>query len=120
MSASPRKPLMSDPIRTLLDLVAPRLVPGETVWAVYAGGRALVATNRRLFFLSAGQLSTYDLAEFDHVERAREDLIVLDRPDGPPIAMTVAPDDEAGLQALTVVGLLVALRDRIEHERPAH
>lgn len=111
---------MSDRIRSLLDTVAPHLVTGEAVWAVYTGTRALVATNRRLFFIAGEQLSVYDLGEFDNVERPRDDLIVLDRADGPPIALTVAPDDEAGLQALTVVGLLVALRERIEHERPAH
>lgn len=111
---------MSEPVRSLLDIVAPHLVPGESVWAVYTGSRALVATNRRLFFASDGRLSTYDLGEFDEVARPREDLIVLDRTAGPPIAVAVEPDDEDGLQALTVVGLLVALRHHLEDERPSH
>lgn len=111
---------MSEHIRSLLDVVTPTLFPGETVWAVYTGSRALVATDRRLIFVSGGDLTAYDLADFDRVARSREDLVVLDRTDAPPIAVPVAPDDEAGLQALTVVGLLVALRDRLEGEHPAH
>jgi hypothetical protein len=108
------------PELTPLDLVHPLLADGESVWAVYPGSRTLVATNRRLFFVAHGHVNARDLSEFSQVRRERESLIVLSgQRGGPSIAIEVGSDDEAGLQALTVLGLLVAGPERVPADPPA-
>jgi hypothetical protein len=105
---------------TPLDLVHPLLADDERVWAVYPGSRALVATNRRLFFVVHEHVDARDLSDFTQVRRERESLIVLSgQRGGPSIAIEVGPDDEAGLQALTVLGLLVACPERVPGDPPA-
>lgn len=97
----------------LLEIVRPLLEEGESVWAVYPGRQSLVATDRRLFLVTDNRPIGYDLAQFAGVQRERDTLLVLTPAgDGPAIAVEVRPNDEAGLQAMTVIGLLVARQGR--------
>ncbi len=96
-----------------IDRVRALLEEGEAVWAVFPGRQALVATQRRLFVVGTGAVRAYDLAEFES-RREAESVVVLHGRSGAVVALEILPDDEAGLQALTIVGLLVALRSGLE------
>ena len=101
---------MPDQPASCLRAVEGRLGPGEDVWAVYPSARrALVATRRHLFLLDAdGRVEVHELGEYRGVRRARDTLVVVEGRGGASIAVPVDPGDELGLQALTVIGLLLA------------
>ncbi len=107
----------------LVALVAPLLEPGEEVWAVYAAKRrALIATERRLFLVGSDGLVAHHLREFRLMRRPRPSLVLLERRSGGHLSIHLDPLDEHGIQALTVIGLLVASVDRSDTrilERPA-
>lgn len=93
--------------------VAPLLAPGEDVWAVFPGRpRSLVATGRRLFLVADDDVREISLAELAQVRREQERLVVIEPWRGAPIGVHVDPMDEEGLQALAVLGLLVASGNR--------
>ncbi|HEY5630320.1 MAG TPA: hypothetical protein VIR16_12505 [Candidatus Limnocylindrales bacterium] len=93
----------------LVASVAPLLEPGEEVWAVYpAKPRSLVATATRLFLVSPVGTSALPLREFALMRRPRPSLVLLQRRAGGAMRIALDPLDEHGIQALTVIGLLVA------------
>ncbi len=100
---------MMVPLHAPLAAVAPLLEPGERVWAVYPSGpRPIVATARRVFLIGPSGVDAVPLAELSTVRRQDNDIVVVERAGRPLLAVPVDPADEYGLQALTVIGLLVA------------
>jgi hypothetical protein len=93
----------------LVAAVAPLLEPGEEVWAVYPSTRrSLVATGSRLFLVSPDGLTAHHLHEFELMRRPRPSIVLLQRRSGGAMRIALDPADEHGIQALTVIGLLVA------------
>lgn len=97
----------------LVAAVAHLLEDDEEVWAVYPAARnALVATGRRLFVIGREGVATHPLEEFVLLRRASPTLALLQRRAGGTMAVRVDPRDEHGVQALTVIGLLIAMAAR--------
>ncbi len=93
----------------LVASVAPFLEPGEEVWAVYpAKRRALVATGTRLFLVGPDGTIAHPLRDFLLMRRPRPSLVLLQRRAGGAMRIALDPRDEHGIQALTVIGLLIA------------
>lgn len=105
----------------LVAAVAPFLDPGEEVWAVYpAEHRSLVATAKRLFLVGPDRTIAYPLREFELMRRPRPSLVLLQRRGGGAMRIPLDPRDEHGIQALTVIGLLVASVARPRSFVPGH
>ena len=96
----------------LVALIAPQLGPAEEIWAVYPGRTSLIATSNRLFVVGRHQAVPHPLTEFEALDRPRTTMALLKRWTGTTISIPIDPGDEHGLQALTVIGLLVALTGR--------
>lgn len=106
---APSRPAMPNFHPQLVALVAPLLEPGEEVWAVYpARRRSLVATGSRLFLVSPGATIAHPLADFVQMRRPRPSLVLLQLRAGGSMRIALDPSDEHGIQALTVIGLLLA------------
>ncbi len=102
------------PLRNLPAIVNPLLDEGEAVWAVFENARrALVATPRRLFIVAGGRVDQIPLDEIADLRRAGESTVILERRHGAPLDVDLDPEDEQGLQALTVIGLLAGCRRRL-------
>ncbi len=105
----------------LVAAVAPFLDPGEEVWAVYpAERRSLVATATRLFLVGPDGTVAHQLGEFELMRRPRPSLVLLQRRGGGAMRIPLDPRDEHGIQALTVIGLLVARIARPRGFVPGH
>lgn len=97
----------------LVAAVAQHLEQDEEVWAVYPAARnALVATATRLFVVGRDGVVVHPLHDFVLLHRASPTLALLERRSGGMMAVRVDPRDEHGVQALTVIGLLVAMAGR--------
>lgn len=97
----------------LVAAVAHLLDDDEEVWAVYPAARnAMVATARRLFVIGREGVAVHPLEEFVLLHRASPTLALLQRRTGGTMAVRVDPRDEHGVQALTVIGLLIAMAAR--------
>jgi hypothetical protein len=100
----------------LVASVVPFLEPGEEVWAVYpARRRSLVATGTRLFLVGPSGAMAHPLHEFELMRRPRPSLVLLHWRAGGALRIALNPLDEHGIQALRVIGLLVA---RVVHPHP--
>lgn len=94
----------------LVAAVSPLLEAGEEVWAVYASPRtSLVATATRLFIVGRDGTLAWPLDELAVLRRTRPSLVVLEWRSGRALPVRVDPRDEHGIQALTVIGLLLAI-----------
>ena len=91
-------------------------MPGEDVWAVLALPTiTLLATDRRLLSRSGGKVETWDYGAITQVGPAGIDGdVVISFHDGHRPLVVHAKGNEPAMQALTVIGLLVAQQRRIE------
>jgi len=94
----------------------PELIPGEDVWASLSlPSVTLLATDRRLLTLSESGLRTWDYAAIVQVGPAGiEGDVVISFADGRTPLVVHTAGDETAMQALTVIGLLVAQSRRVE------
>ena len=97
----------------------PELQPGEDVWATLAlPTLTLLATDRRLLARSGGQVQVWEYEAITQVGSAGIDGdVVISFQDGQRPLVVNAWGDETAMQALTVIGLLVARSRHPERER---
>jgi xanthine/CO dehydrogenase XdhC/CoxF family maturation factor len=103
------------------DTLLPELFPEEDVWALLAlPALTLLATDRRLLTTSGGRVEAWPYDEIAQVGQAGIDGDVVISFDGGHRPLVVhALGDESAMQALTVIGLLVAQTRRLERLRAA-
>jgi hypothetical protein len=94
----------------------PELQPGEDVWAMLAlPSLALLATDRRLLARAGDRVETWDYGDITQVGPAGiEGDVVISFHDGHRPLVVHAKGDESAMQALTVLGLLVAQSRRMQ------
>lgn len=94
----------------------PELQPGEDVWAVLAlPSLTLLATDRRLLTRAGDRIETWDYGDITQVGPAGiEGDVVISFHDGHRPLVVHAKGDESAMQALTVLGLLVAQSRRMQ------
>ena len=94
----------------------PDLDPGEDVWAMLAlPSLTLMATDRRLLTRAGDRVETWDYDDITQVGPAGiEGDVVISFHDGHRPLVVHAKGDETAMQALTVLGLLVAQSRRIQ------
>ncbi len=99
----------------------PELQPGEDVWASLAlPTLTLLATNRRLLTRSGDQVEAWEYGSITQVGPAGiEGDVVISFHDGRRPLVVHARGDETAMQALTVIGLLVAQSRRLDRLRSA-
>ena len=97
----------------------PELLPGEDVWAVLALPTiTLLATDRRLVSRSGGRIEAWGYDSITQVGPAGvEGDVVISFHNGHRPIVVHARGDERAMQALTVIGLLVAQQRRLDRER---
>ncbi len=94
----------------------PELQPGEAVWASLAlPTLSLLATDRRLVTRSGDHVESWDYGSITQVGPAgiEGDVVIAFRGGHRPLVVH-ARGDESAMQALTVIGLLVAQSRRVE------
>jgi hypothetical protein len=94
----------------------PELQPGEAVWATLAlPTLTLLATDRRLLTRSGDHVETWSYDSITQVGPAgiEGDVVISFRGGHRPLVVH-ARGDETAMQALTVIGLLVAQSRRLE------
>jgi len=98
----------------------PDLLPGEDVWATLAlPTMTLLATDRRLLTRTGGQVRAWDYDTITQVGPAGiEGDVAISFHDGHRPLVIHVRGDETAMQALTVIGLLVAQSRRLERDRP--
>jgi hypothetical protein len=103
------------------DTLLPELLPEENVWALLAlPALTLIATDRRLLTRSGSRVEAWPYGEIAQVGQAGIDGDVVISFDGGHRPLVVhAKGDESAMQALTVIGLLVAQTRRVERLRAA-
>ena len=94
----------------------PELLPGEDVWAMLAlPSLTLLATDRRLLTRNGDRVETWDYDDITQVGPAGiEGDVVISFDDGHRPLVVHAKGDETAMQALTVIGLLVAQSRRMQ------
>ena len=94
----------------------PDLQPGEDVWAMLAlPSLTLLATDRRLMSRNGDRIETWDYDAITQVGPAGiEGDVVISFHDGHRPLVVHAKGDETAMQALTVIGLLVAQSRRLQ------
>ena len=94
----------------------PELQPGEDVWAMLAlPSLTLLATDRRLLTRNGDRVETWDYDDISQVGPAGiEGDVVISFDDGHRPLVVHAKGDESAMQALTVIGLLVAQTRRLQ------
>ena len=99
----------------------PELQPGEDVWAMLAlPSLTLLATDRRLLTRSGDRVETWDYRAITQVGPAGiEGDVVISFLDGHRPLVVHAKGDEGAMQALTVIGLLVAQSRRLDRVQAA-
>jgi hypothetical protein len=99
----------------------PELQPGEDVWASLAlPSLTLLATDRRLLTRAGDRVEAWDYTAITQVGPAGiEGDVVISFLDGHRPLVVHAKGDETAMQALTVIGLLVAQSGRLHRLRPA-
>lgn len=99
----------------------PELQPGEDVWAILAlPSLTLLATDRRLLTRNGNRVQAWDYGSITQVGPAGiEGDVVISFLDGQRPLVVHAKGDETAMQALTVIGLLVAQSQRIERVQSA-
>jgi hypothetical protein len=99
----------------------PELQPGEDVWALLAlPSLTLLATDRRLLTRSGDRVEAWDYEAITQVGPAGvEGDVVISFQDGHRPLVVHAKGDEQAMQALTVIGLLVAQSGRLQRLRAA-
>jgi hypothetical protein len=113
---------MSDPTATgVAGPLLPELKPGEDVWAMLAlPSLTLLATDRRLLTRAGDRVEMWDYTAITQVGPAGiEGDVVISFLDGHRPLVVHAKGDETAMQALTVIGLLVAQSRRIERVQAA-
>src|SRR4026209_1708615 len=97
----------------------PELQPGEDVWAMLAlPSLTLLATDRRLLTRRGDRIETWDYKALNQVGPAGiEGDVVISFLDGHRPLIVHAKGDEGAMQALTVIGLLVAQSRRPDRGR---
>lgn len=103
------------------DTLLPELLPEEDVWALLAlPALTLVATDRRLLTRTGSRVEVWPYDEIAQVGHAGVDGDVVISFDGDHRPLVVhAKGNETAMQALTVIGLLVAQTRRVERLRAA-
>lgn len=94
----------------------PELQPGEAVWATLAlPTLTLLATDRRLLTRSGDHVEAWDYGAITQVGPAgvEGDVVIAFRGGHRPLVVH-ARGDETAMQALTVIGLLVAQSRRLD------
>jgi hypothetical protein len=99
----------------------PELQPGEDVWAMLAlPSLTLLATDRRLLTRSGERVEVWEYAAITQVGPAGiEGDVVISFLDGHRPLIVHAKGDETAMQALTVIGLLVAQSRRLDRVQAA-
>jgi hypothetical protein len=99
----------------------PELQPGEDVWATLAlPTLTLLATDRRLLTRSGDHVEAWDYGAISQVGPAGiEGDVVISFDGGHRPLVVHARGDETAMQALTVIGLLVARSRRLNRLRSA-
>ena len=99
----------------------PELQPGEDVWAMLAlPSLTLLASDRRLLTRSGDRVETWDYKAITQVGPAGiEGDVVISFLDGHRPLVVHAKGDEGAMQALTVIGLLVAQSRRLDRVQAA-
>ena len=99
----------------------PGLNPGEDVWAMLAlPSLTLLATDRRLLTRAGDRVEAWDYNDITQVGPAGiEGDVVISFHDGHRPLVVHAKGDETAMQALTVLGLLVAQSRRIQRAEGA-
>ena len=99
----------------------PELQPGEDVWALLAlPSLTLLATDRRLLTRAGDRVETWDYTAITQVGPAGiEGDVVISFLDGHRPLVVHAKGDETAMQALTVIGLLVAQSSRVQRLQAA-
>jgi len=99
----------------------PDLDPGEDVWAMLAlPSLTLLATDRRLLTRAGDRVETWDYDDITQVGPAGiEGDVVISFHDGHRPLVVHAKGDETAMQALTVLGLLVAQSRRMQRAEGA-
>ena len=94
----------------------PELMPDEAVWASLAlPTLTLLATDRRLLSRTGDRVEAWDYTAITQVGPAGiEGDVVISFHDGHRPLVVHARGDETAMQALTVIGLLVAQSRRLE------
>jgi hypothetical protein len=98
----------------------PELQPEEDVWALLAlPSITLVATDRRLLSRSGDRTDAWRYEEISQVGQAGVDGdVVISFDNGQRPLVVHANGNEPAMQALTVIGLLVAQSRRVERQHP--
>jgi hypothetical protein len=94
----------------------PELQPGEDVWAMLAlPSLTLLATDRRLLTRAGDRVEMWDYDDITQVGPAGvEGDVVISFHDGHRPLVVHAKGDDSAMQALTVLGLLVAQSRRMQ------
>jgi hypothetical protein len=117
MSATP-----DQPARRSSGPLLPELQPGEDVWAMLAlPSLTLLATDRRLLSRNGDRVEAWDYNAITQVGPAGiEGDVAISFLDGHRPLIVHAKGDETAMQALTVIGLLVAQSRRLQRLQTAH
>ena len=102
--------------RSTVNPFLPELEPEEDVWAMLAlPSLTLLATDRRLLTRAGDRVETWDYGDITQVGPAGiEGDVVISFDDGHRPLIVHAKGDETAMQALTVLGLLVAQSRRVQ------
>lgn len=119
-SAPVGRTMPEEPATATTSPLLPELQPEEDVWALLAlPSLTLVATDRRLLSRSGDRTEAWRYEEISQVGQAGVDGdIVISFDDGQRPLVVHANGNEPAMQALTVIGLLVAQSRRMERQHP--